>query len=338
MLGITVKEALCLPSMADAVLIGGEAGLERIIQSVNIMEVPDIEAFIQPAELLVTTAYPIRDNLNALENLIPELNSRQLAALAIKPHRYISEIPAFMIDQANQLGFPLIQLPQHASFNEIINPILTEILNQQAAILARNEQISKELINIMLHGGGLDEIARTLASLLGLPVSIHGPAFKRMASWLTPRDFGPENNRLLSEIVSDQKRLLNAAKQKVPWSLYGENGGCDAHCLPVAVAGETYGYLFIWEPEKPLSERELTSVEHAVTVIALEISKKRAVFEVEARFKSNFIGALVDGEINTSEEAVTRAEKFGWQISEGFSALLFEMPGLHVKDSVLAVK
>lgn len=106
MLGISVKEALDLPQMEGAVLLGGDQGLNHIIHSVNIMEVPDIENYIKPAELLLTTTYPIKDDRNALENLIPQLYKHGLAALAIKPERYIREIPEIMITQANHYGLP----------------------------------------------------------------------------------------------------------------------------------------------------------------------------------------------------------------------------------------
>lgn len=338
-MGISVREALQLSSMSEAILVGGADGIDNIIESVNIMEVPDIGSYIKPSELLLTTAYPIKDNLDALKNLIPELSRRNLAALAIKPKRYILSIPEFMVEQANQFGFPLIQLPDNTSFNEIINPILMEILNRQAAILHRNEQISKALTNIMLYGGGLNEILRTLANIFELPVSVHDPSFRKIASCLSPRDYGADNNRMLAEIINDYRRLATFARGKGTWSTFGAEGGCNAICRPVTVNGETCAYLFIWEPEKPLLERKITSVDQAVTVIALEISKQRAILAVESQFKSSFIEYLADGQITSREEAVSRAEKFGWQLAEGFSVMLFEDQDLHtipVQDPLMA--
>ncbi|AOQ25090.1 Purine catabolism regulatory protein [Moorella thermoacetica] len=340
-MGITVREALRLPQLEGAVLVGGEQGLDRIINSVNIMEVPDIGNYIKPAELLLTTAYPIKDDIRALENLIPELNKCGLAALAIKPERYIREIPEIMIKQANKYKFPLIKLPNSASFNEIINPILTEILNRQAAILQRNEQLSKALTGIVLYGGGLAEIARTLAGLLGLPVSIHDPAFRKIASWLAPRDFGADNNRALAELVNDSKQLAEACKCGREQLVFNCAGGLYAICRPVTVAEEIYAYLFIWGPQKPISEREITGIEQAVTVIALEISKQRAVFDVESRFKSSFIEYLVDGKITSKEDAIILAERFGWEIANGFTVMLFEcddLQSLYDQEPVFARK
>ena len=70
---ITVREALQLPALKDAALVAGEKGLSRAITSVNIMEVPDIARFVKEDEFLVTTTYPIKDDVHAQERLIPLL-------------------------------------------------------------------------------------------------------------------------------------------------------------------------------------------------------------------------------------------------------------------------
>ncbi|TMC61178.1 MAG: PucR family transcriptional regulator, partial [Chloroflexi bacterium] len=104
--------------MSQARLVAGAGGLDRLVRSVNVMEVPDILDWVQPDELLLTTAYPLRDDRVALDQLVPRLADRGLAGMAIKPTRYIGSIPPIMADEAERLGFPLIELPPPASFNE----------------------------------------------------------------------------------------------------------------------------------------------------------------------------------------------------------------------------
>ena len=64
--GVTVREILRLPPLANARLVAGESGLDRRVLHVNVMEVPDILPWVEPDELLLTTAYPLRDDRVAL--------------------------------------------------------------------------------------------------------------------------------------------------------------------------------------------------------------------------------------------------------------------------------
>ena len=80
--------------LAQARVVGGRGGLHRAVRAVNVMEVPDILEWVQADELLLTTAYPLRDDRLALDALVPRLAGRGLAGIAIKPARYIDAIPA----------------------------------------------------------------------------------------------------------------------------------------------------------------------------------------------------------------------------------------------------
>jgi purine catabolism regulatory family protein len=170
--GVPIRDVLALPAMAQARLVAGAGGLDRVVRSVNVMEVPDILEWVQPDELLLTTAYPLRDDRLALAQLVPRLADRGLAGMAIKPTRYIGSIPPVMADEAERLDFPLIELPPPASFNEVIGAVLGVILDVQSVRLRRAAEIHDRFTNIVLSGGGLRQIAEALAEAIGLPVAI----------------------------------------------------------------------------------------------------------------------------------------------------------------------
>ena len=91
---VTVRDVLTLTVLQPSYVVAGERGLDRVVTGVNVMEVPDIEAYVKRGELLLTTAYPVRDRPERLVELVPELHRRGLAALAIKPLRYLIVYPA----------------------------------------------------------------------------------------------------------------------------------------------------------------------------------------------------------------------------------------------------
>ncbi len=58
-MALTVREALTIAEpLRRAKVVAGEQGLDNVIQSVNVMEVPNILDWVHPGELLVTTRYP----------------------------------------------------------------------------------------------------------------------------------------------------------------------------------------------------------------------------------------------------------------------------------------
>src|SRR5689334_13143710 len=95
--GVSLHEVLQLPALGGVRVIAGHAGLGRRVRYVNVMEVPDILDWVKPDELLLTTAYPLRDDRSRLSELVPRLADRGLAGLAIKPARYIEAVPPIML-------------------------------------------------------------------------------------------------------------------------------------------------------------------------------------------------------------------------------------------------
>src|SRR4051794_33887417 len=170
--GVPLREALALPALRNARVLAGTSGLDRIVRYVNVMEVPDILDWVKPDELLLTTAYPLRDDRAALSELVPRLAARGLAGLAVKPARYLDEVPAVMLDAAERLAFQLLELPPETALADIINAVLGMILNAQALRLERSAAVHERFTRIVLSGGGLREIVQALAELVGRGAAI----------------------------------------------------------------------------------------------------------------------------------------------------------------------
>lgn len=322
MINLTVLEALGLPALKEAILIAGEKGIGRIITSVNIMEVPDVIEFVNEGELLVTTTYPIKDSIEAQQSLIPNLVKKGVAALAIKPVFYDNVIPASMIQQANDLDFPLIQLPKNASFNKILNPILSEILNRQATILQRNEEVHNNFTNIVLKGGDLIDIANMLSSLQNNPVSIHTNKFRTLSYGYPSGVIA--NRDLISELCTDAKRFSNIINNKIGQVKFEyKNTEFDVLVHPVIIGGEKYGALILWLVKE--SNYDINIVEQAVTIAALEIVKHRAVMEVERRFRSFLIEEIIQKKVHSHIDVVTRGEAYGWDLTSKFIPIVIEI-------------
>src|SRR5438128_6945842 len=85
MSGVPLRDALALPALRNARVLAGAAGLGHAVRYVNVMEVPDSIDWVKPDELLLTTAYPLRDDRAGLADLVPRLADRGLTEQSRKP-------------------------------------------------------------------------------------------------------------------------------------------------------------------------------------------------------------------------------------------------------------
>ena len=171
-----------LPCLAGAEVLAGRSGLSGVVSRLNVMEVPDILPWVKPQELLLTTGYPLRAVPESLTALVGQLAGRGLAGLAVKRGRYLPELPPAMLEEADRLGLPVIGLPDGVSFDDVINQVLTEVLNRQAAVLARSEEAHRALVQIVLTGGGLDRLCEELVGICGGVAMVTTPDGRVLAS------------------------------------------------------------------------------------------------------------------------------------------------------------
>ncbi|HEU5159804.1 MAG TPA: PucR family transcriptional regulator ligand-binding domain-containing protein [Streptosporangiaceae bacterium] len=339
--GLSVGEVLGVSTLADARLIGGAAGVDRrIVQRLNVMEVPDILSWVKPHELLLTTGYPLRNTPQSLDRLVADLNDRGLAALAIKLGRYLDDLPPEMIEQADRLGFPLILLPNDVGFDDILNQVLTDILNRQAAILARTEEVHRALVQIVLGGGGLQEVADEVAGLLetavlavdgeGRPLAAAGPEAE-VAACLD------DSGRVITPLDGGHARGLGADKGLLgrpaggPLGAAARPGGSfydltGTHAVvPVVAGGFDHGRIIAFSSNGTLRESDIGILERVATVAALVITKQQAVAAVESKYRADFLRDVLTGRAGDGDRVVAHCVGFGWDFDRPIAVLVAEL-------------
>jgi len=175
---------LALEVFQKSEIVAGGKGLERDVTWVNMMEILDSLEQLQPGELLISTGYGLTEDSPLSMDLIARLNERNLAGIAIQPGYYISEIPARMIEQANELDFPVIRLQPKITFGKVTRAILDfltqdtmskmelPILLPQRALDNRRSGMLEEFFDDLLNGNfhSYNE-ALTRAGSIGLEIS-----------------------------------------------------------------------------------------------------------------------------------------------------------------------
>ncbi len=318
--GVSMREILRLPPLAHARVVAGASGLDRRVLRVNVMEVPDILRWVEPNELLLTTAYPLRDDRAALVELVPGLAARGLAGLALKPARYIDAIPAEMLAEADRLAFPLLELPPDASFNNIINAVLTVILNAQASRLQRTAEIHERFTAIVLGGGGLREIAEALAHSISRPVAIVDASGVLQTSAGGADRLGRVGTNLRLPLIGAGAGDADGR----PHISVVQIAGGPAVVWPIQVGREKFGAILALDRDGELQEDETDAIEYAATVAALRQVQARAVSEADRRFQAVCLDELVTGHVDRSALA-ERAAAFKWDLTVPRAVILLQL-------------
>ena len=325
--GIRVEELLNIDSMKGAKILAGKEGLNRVITKLNIMEVPDIINWVEEGEFLLTTAYLMKDNIEQqLTNLILQLNEKGLAGLGIKTKRYIDEIPKSCLKVANKLAFPLLEIPYGVSYSAILTEALTEIVNAHANTLYRVDNLQNHFINIMLEGGGLEEIASAVHNSIGANSMAITEFFFQTDVILCQGDKRKyiENIISMENIESLKERLKNKHKyEKNHVESIDILGGEEVkrHTITIYSGDTIYGCIFIWEDKKPLLPMELSVIEASTSIIALDIYKRISMLETESKHKIEFFEDLFSGDENRYKKVVERADYFNFDINQGYTVI-----------------
>jgi purine catabolism regulator len=300
--GVTVREVLTLPALRGSYIAAGLGGLDRAVTGVNMMEVPDIESFVKPGELLLTTAYPLRDHSEGLSALVGTLDRIGLAALAVKTGRYIDQLPSDMLELADQLDFPVVILPDRVSFNEVIGAVLAVVLTEYGPEPDSAEAIRERLTGVTLAGGGLNEIARTLSGALDCQVSILDPEGMVLGSG--------------SDVEYDSSELS--------WT------------FPITVASSERGSLVVTGLAEPsLGQRRL--IRQACFAAAMHIAQALAGLELDRQMRVLFLEELVTGKVVDEAPVQERARLFGWDLSAPHRVAIAQCD-VHVGNLSLAMK
>jgi len=311
--GITVKEALSLGVVNRLNVVGGREGLGRVIKLVNVIEVPDIVDWVVEGEFLLTTGYSFREYPDLMEKLLPRLDEKGAAGLAIKPKRFIREIPEELIRCANEHNIPLLEVPFDLSFSEIIVPILGVIFNKQNKILQKLDRAHKKLMDIVLHGSSLKGLCNETAKLIGNLVAIVD-----MDGSIIHSGEGVDSKKIelfFSDSVNVRDEKLRFGNiREVRYSLEHSKGRekpltMQAVKIPIVTDICQYGHIYAIY-DNPVSETDVLILERAATIAALEFTKHKAIFEIEKNYYNEFLEILLSCDFENEEDIIKRGRIF----------------------------
>ncbi|MDL2254110.1 PucR family transcriptional regulator ligand-binding domain-containing protein [Ruminococcaceae bacterium OttesenSCG-928-I18] len=299
----TLRKLLESEEFTDYYVISGAAGLDHPVSTVSVMDAPDIYEWMRGGEILITTGYLFRDNLEYISFLIERLKEANAAALFVKLGRFIDEMPQNAIETSEKLGFPLVYMPIDFAFIDVINPVLSKIISAQSEAIRYSNSIHKVFTDIAILGQGIQEVVSAISGLIQSKVVYYD----------TFRDELYQDDTHF-ELETFKRRFLE-----------------DYTCFPVHLENRTYGYIVITEEDYTADEYSDIVVEHASTIIKLEIQKKISNLQIERKYRDQFVQDILFQNIKSGDEVEKRGRVFSWQFEGSYRVFIIDIDHFKAK-------
>lgn len=133
-----VSDLLRLPAFKGVRVLAGEAGLQRRVEHVTVMEVPDIKRWLKGNDFLITSFYSVRKSEGAQCRLIEEL-ADICCCVAVKTGQYVDDVSGMVRDTADRCGLPLLEIPFHTAYIDLLVNAMNLIFEEEniSAILEK---------------------------------------------------------------------------------------------------------------------------------------------------------------------------------------------------------
>ncbi|MFW7418766.1 PucR family transcriptional regulator [Vagococcus fluvialis] len=299
-MSISLKNLLTLPSLSEAKLITGDINSQIEISNVMVLEAPDVKHWAKKGQLLLSSLYTIQ-NFSETEqiNFIKELHEIKVSGLIIKINRFIDHIPKGILEGANLMGFPIIQIPDSVSYESVMINVMQHLFNQKVALLDHYRNVHLEMMTLALNPeqAGLSNSISKLHQLVKKPISLI-VGEEHLITNESYRDF--DVIKLLENNKSDFNFEYN--RQLVFYPLSNFSFSTTQLVIPIETDSHKKCFLIIHELDKPVDEMDLMVIENSTLIIKLEILKENSIKQAKMNLINDVFDDLIYGKFNSTDE------------------------------------
>lgn len=306
-MGLTVRDVMQLDPFRQVKLLAGLGGLDHEIASVNIIEVPDAARWMKGGELLFSSGFSFHGSAEQGCALLNTLCKNGITALALKPGKYMQRIPKAMIDLADELKFPLLELPEDMPYSTCMEAVYRQLLSHHLITLEHVATLHSELLKAVVDHG--------MAGLL----SLLSHRFGTVVYYVSAEDSVREDPLPFSGGIPEE--ILSYAEQ-----LY-RSGACEAaRCgndrylaVPVVVQGSIQGFLIAGQGGGADEHAyQSAGLQYAANLVAMENLKSRELMLHEQRLQGELLASLMESRCTDSEIAYRRGLLLGFDLQLPF--------------------
>ncbi len=318
-----LKEVLELPSLAAAAVVAGRGGLDREVLWSHVVDMPDPVPWVRPGFMILTTGYAWPKGEPAQRGHIANLSAAGVAVLAMAVPKYVDHFSEAARDEADRSNLPLLEIPWEVPFAAITEELHKAVTAAPYRIIERSEQIHRALTRAASRDASLDDLAKSLCSLIGRSVTFEDPTGKLLAYCSVEGAQDAVRRETLEQSQTPQAmmralersgmaRHIRASDKPLRVPAMAEVGSAARVVCPIRIGSELVGLVWIIEGHAPLSELDHRAAEHAALVAAIHIAHQRELASVESRLGYASFLSLLESEPGEKPVAEERVRLLGF--------------------------
>ncbi|MCP8615265.1 PucR family transcriptional regulator [Salirhabdus salicampi] len=326
---LQVSQLLELKTFQGSELIAGLSGLSNKVKSTTVAEVPDSADWIAGGEVVFSTGYFFKDDIELQKTWLNSLINNGASALALKPERFLGDIDKSFKEIADRQSFPIIKLPNTVIWPTLIQNVTEKLQEHQYEILRKTGDIHNHLTNLVLSGGNLGDITQTISNLVGNPVIVEDCLLDVLVYKYPDNKSNEKFKGLIDYRISDKYRKKFKKTNPYNKSIKERDNNLftlevnvkgqesfNQQVLPIVANNVLYGFLSAIEVHNEISRIDVKALEHGATTIALDMIKTRVTLESTTRTKTSFMNELIQGSLKGDLETYVNKKIIPYNISE----------------------
>lgn len=163
---LKLGELLDQPDLGLRLLTGGDAARERSIEGVHNSEMTGPTQFLPGGWMMLTLGIKLRGHANVQRKLIAELDEARVSALGFGVGVAFEHVPKTLLEEAEQRGFPVFEVPYDTAYREIIGFVNRSLLSTDLRLLQRSLSMQSYLMDALRDPRPLDALVQRLSELL----------------------------------------------------------------------------------------------------------------------------------------------------------------------------
>lgn len=337
----TIKDIYRLALPSDTKLLTGSEHLGRpVTWACSLRPSPPAFPKLDGNELALIDMQDLRrlDPQMRLERVVASLRDARISAIAVLGPVSEAAVRAAATSQA-----PLFQLPEDAQIVQVERTVIRLIVDRAGYIAQRSSELQRELNQIALDGGGLEQVARHISAFAQQPYLIlredgHVAAASGLTRYAEPRRQGliaalPNMMALRSWAAAQPTQQLGAAVGTLPMERSAATEDFpEVVITPVYASEAIRGYSVMLRPAShaghEINTVEQIAVSQGAAALALEWAKQYAVDIAEERMRATFLDELLASSIVDEQAWIQRGASLDYDLTQPHAAWMVESRGI----------